>query len=129
LRRRYDEITGTGGDVVAVGTGDARYAEAFVRDEDVCFPVVLDEEGEAAKAAGVRRGSPRAMVGGGSLRVAWKAMRSGHRQRRTGSRPMQLGATFVVGPGDQVVYEHLDTNPGDHAPVDDVIDALRAART
>jgi hypothetical protein len=36
----------------------------------------------------------------------------------------QLGATFVVGPGAQVRYEHLDEHSADHAPLDDVLEAL-----
>jgi len=31
----------------------------------------------------------------------------------------------VVGPGDAVRYEHLDADIADHAPIDDVLAALR----
>jgi peroxiredoxin len=51
LRERYDEITGLGADVVAVGTGDRRYAEAFVRDEQIPFLVLVDDDAAAARAA------------------------------------------------------------------------------
>ncbi len=30
----------------------------------------------------------------------------------------QLGATFVIGPGEQVRYEHVDDHSADHAPLD-----------
>jgi hypothetical protein len=33
----------------------------------------------------------------------------------------QLGATFVVGPGDVVAYAHLDRDSTDHAPLDEVL--------
>jgi hypothetical protein len=35
----------------------------------------------------------------------------------------QLGATFVVGPGDQVRYSHVDPDSTDHAPVPDIFAA------
>ena len=38
--------------------------------------------------------------------------------------PHRLGATFVVGPGNVVRYEHLDELTSDHAPVDEVLGAL-----
>ena len=36
----------------------------------------------------------------------------------------QIGATFVIGPGDRIRYEHMDADSTDHAPPDDVIAAL-----
>jgi peroxiredoxin len=43
LRERYDEITSLGAGIVAIGTGDRRYAEAFVRDERIPFLVLVDD--------------------------------------------------------------------------------------
>jgi hypothetical protein len=128
LRERYDEIQGLGGEVVAVGTGNRAYAEAFVRDEHVPFPVVVDDDGDAARAAGVEKVSffklilnPRSWAGNR------RARRSGHKIHKPGGRVTQLGATFVVGPGPRVRYEHLDEHSADHAPIDDVIGALQVA--
>ena len=127
MRGRYDEIRGEGSDVVAIGTGDARYAEAFVRDEDVPFTVLVDDDGDAARAASVRSAGVLGVMGPGALAGGLRAFRAGKRQRRSGPRPLQLGATFVVGPGDDVRYRHLDADVGDHAPIDDVLAVLRAA--
>ena len=52
LRERYDEITDAGGDIVAVGTGDQRYAEAFVADERIPFLVLVDDDAQR-RARGV----------------------------------------------------------------------------
>jgi peroxiredoxin len=41
LRDRYDDIKAAGGDIVAVGTGDQRYAEAFTKDEQIPFLVLV----------------------------------------------------------------------------------------
>jgi peroxiredoxin len=126
LRERYDEITGLGADVIAIGTGDHRYAEAFVRDEQIPFLVLVDDSADAARAASVRT------VGWFQLLHSrtWKATRDtskrGHHVHKAGKRVKQIGATFVIGPGNRVRYAHLDADSTDHAPIDDVMAALRA---
>lgn len=124
MRRRYDEIHALGADVVAIGTGDARYAAAFVEHEAVPFPVLVDDAGEAAVAAGVETASwwrllhPRTWA---ATRATW---RRGHRVHRPGARVAQLGATFVVGPGERLRFIHRDRDSTDHAPIEAVLVAL-----
>src|SRR6478672_13399694 len=50
LRDRYDEMHAQGIELVAIGTGDQRYAAAFVRDEKIPFLVLVDDHAEAARA-------------------------------------------------------------------------------
>jgi hypothetical protein len=49
---------------------------------------------------------------------------AGHRQRKTGRRPTQLGATLVIGPGDELLYEDYEDFAGDHADLDAVLAVL-----
>jgi len=44
--------------------------------------------------------------------------------KKSGKRVTQLGATFVLGPGDLVRYEHVDVHSADHAPLTEVLAAL-----
>ena len=124
MRERYEEITERGAEVVAVGTGDERYAARFVEDEDVPFPVLVDDDARAARAASVKRASPWGLFNPRSFPGARRARRAGHRIHKSGTRVTQLGATFVVGPGEHVRYEHVDAHTADHAPLDDVLRAL-----
>jgi len=126
LRDHYDEIRSAGAEIVAVGTGDQRYAKAFVDDERVSFPVLVDDAAEAAHAASVKKVNfatllfdPRSMKG------ARQAHRDGYRVKKSGKRVNQLGATFVLGPGSTVHYEHVDIHTVDHAPLDEVLAAVR----
>lgn len=48
----------------------------------------------------------------------------GNRQKNSGRRPTQLGATLVIGPGDEILYEDFEDYAGDHADIDEVIAAL-----
>jgi len=125
LRERYEEINGLGADIVAVGTGDTRYAAAFVEEEQIPFLVLVDDDAVAANAASLKTLNwiqllhPR----------TWKATRAtsqrGYHVHKAGKRVKQIGATFVIGPGDRVRYEHMDVDSTDHAPVDEVVAALR----
>jgi peroxiredoxin len=124
LRRHEDEIAERGATLVAVGTGDARYARAFIEDEEISFLVLLDDDGTAAEVVELRRGGWLQLAGPGTMPGALAATAAGHRQHRTGKRPRQLGATFVIGPGDHVRYEHIDRDVSDHAPVEEILEAL-----
>jgi peroxiredoxin len=124
LRGIYEEIRAKGAEVVAIGTGDERYARAFIEDESIPFVVLLDEDGEAAEVASVKTGGWMQLVGPRTMPGNVKAAAAGHRQHKTGKRSKQLGATFVLGPGDVVRYEHVDDDISDHAPVEDVLAAL-----
>jgi peroxiredoxin len=111
LRDYYDEVTAAGAEVVAVGTGDARYAAAFVAEERVPFPVLVDDEGAAATAAAVHK-------------VNFLTLLFDPRSMKGGRRVNQLGATFVLGPGSVVRYAHVDAHTADHAPLADVLAVL-----
>ena len=110
---------------MAVGTGDERYAKTFVAEEEIPFPVLVDDDARAAAAATVQTVpvlrllfDPRSWPG------ALRARRAGFRIHRSGKRVTQLGATFVVGPGSTAHYEHIDQHSADHAPLADVLAAV-----
>jgi len=124
LRGSYEEIKAKGAEIIAVGTGDPRYAQNFIEEEDIPFPVLIDEDGDAAEAASVKKGRVMDLVGPKTVAGALKATAAGHRQHKNGKRSKQLGATFVIGPGDVVRYEHLDGDVSDHAPIEEVLEAL-----
>jgi len=128
LRARYPEIQELGAEVVAVGTGDARYAQAFLADESIPFPVLVDDDGRAAEAASVRSSSFIGMFHPRTWAATRETWQRGHRVHRAGKRVTQLGATFVIAPGPgggaRLLYEHLDRDSTDHAPLAEVLAAL-----
>ena len=129
LRRHYFEFQSTGAEVVAIGTGDGRYAAAFIADEDVPFPVLVDDDGAAARAASVRKVNIIKLATDRRMREAGRAshdagtlpMRKG---MRPGKRVTQLGATFVIGPGPELHFAHYDEHGADHPPIADVLAAV-----
>jgi peroxiredoxin len=128
LREHYDEIRALGADVIAIGTGSVKYAASFAEDEQVRFPVLVDDHSHAAHAAQVKRVNFKVLLFDNRSREGAKAAHAaGHRIHWPGKRTNQLGATFVLAPGNVVLYEHVDEHTADHAPVDDVLGALRNA--
>ena len=110
--------------MVAIGTGDVAYAKVFVTDEQVTFPVLVDDDALAARAASVPKASIFSLAGPRTWGGSRQAHRDGFRVHRSGRRVTQLGATFVVGPGSRMRYEHVDAHSSDHAPLDEVLAAL-----
>ena len=112
---------------MAIGTGDVRYARAFVDEEEIPFLVLVDDDASAARAASVRKVNWFSLLGPGTWGASRKAWRDGYRVHKSGKRVNQLGATFVIGPGPVVHYAHPDDDSADHAPLDDVLAAMSAA--
>ena len=124
MRQHHEAIKELGAEIVAIGTGDARYARSFIDDEEIDFPVLLDDDGEAAEIASLRNGRWYELAGPKTAAGVLKATAAGKRQHRLGKRPKQLGATFVIGPGDMIRYEHMDGDVSDHAPFEEIMAAM-----
>jgi len=125
LREHHDEITNLGADIVAIGTGDRRYAEAFVRDERIPFLVLVDDGAVAAHAASVQTLNWFQLLHPRTWKATRETSKRGHHVHKAGKRVRQIGATFVIGARDRVRYEHLDADTTDHAPIEEVVAALR----
>jgi len=108
-------------EVTAIGTGGKRYAQAFIEDESVPFSVLLDEDGEAAEIVETNSLKATSLVRPDAWIASGRSLFGGHRQHKTGRRPMQLGATLVVGPGDELLYIDRESFAGDHADLSEVL--------
>jgi peroxiredoxin len=127
LREHYDEITTLDADVVAIGTGDRRYAETFIRDEQIPFLVLVDDDGTAAQAASLRTLNWFQLLHPRTWKATRETSKRGYHVHKSGKRVRQIGATFVIGAGNRVRYEHVDRDSTDHAPFDEIVAALRGA--
>jgi len=124
LRGQYLKVEAAGGEVVAVGTGNANLARAFIEDDRIPFPVLVDDEAAAARVAAIKRVRFHQLFHPDSYAETIRAWQAGHRIGRPGKRTNQLGATFVIGPGNELLYEYRDAHTGDHAPTASVLAAL-----
>jgi hypothetical protein len=124
LRDHYDDLRDRGAELVLIGTGNADYALSFARDLEVAFPVLVDDDARAARAASVRRVSALQLFHPASYPGTRQAWRAGHRIGWPGKRTNQLGASFVLGPGPVVHYGHHDAHTADHAPLSEILATL-----
>jgi AhpC/TSA antioxidant enzyme len=118
-RERFD------GRLWLIGMGTPAHARAFKDETGVTFPVLLSPDKAAYEAMDLRRGSnaevfsPRAL--GASLR------RIRHLPLRAPAQDWhQLGGTFVIGPGDEMLFAHRASHPADEPDVEAVASALGA---
>jgi hypothetical protein len=86
--------------------------------------VLLDEDGTAAQIVGTGSLGMASLLKPSQLAAGFRSFKDGHRQDKAGNRPMQLGATIVMAPGDEILYEDFEDYAGDHADIDEVIAAL-----
>lgn len=124
MRDEYPKVEAAGGEVVVIGTGNANLARAFIADDRIPFPVLVDEAAEAARVATIKRVRFHQLFNPDSYAETIRAWQAGHRIGRPGKRTNQLGATFVIGPVNELHYEYRDAHTGDHAPMANVIAAL-----
>lgn len=124
MRDHEEDLRRAGASLAAVGLADQRYAAAFRQETGIRFPLLVDEERRAYRAAELRKASVLHALRRANARSRARARAAGHRQHRLGRDPLQLGATFVFGPGDRDLYVHRSTTFGDNTPVEEVLQAL-----
>lgn len=122
-----DEIRASGAEIAIVGNGSRYFAATFREDFEIDFPVFVDPELEAYRAAGLRRGffellSPRVVAN------SVRALASGSRQTGVQGDAFQLGGVFVIRCGGGVAFAFRSRAAGDHANLDRVLQALRPKR-
>jgi hypothetical protein len=126
LRDHEEALRAGGALLAAVGLGDRRYAAAFRDEAHIGFPLLVDEPRLAYRAAGLLVASPLDILRPAVVAAGLRAARAGHRQGRTGQNPMQLGGSFVFGPGDVDLHVHVSSTFADNAPPDVLLAAVRA---
>ena len=87
--------------------------------------MLLDTEGEASRIVEMNQLKATSFIRPDALLAGGRSLFGGNRQHKTGARPMQLGATLVISPGDEVLYIDKDSYAGDHADLDEVLAILR----
>lgn len=125
MRDHEEEIRQAGASIAAVGLGDRRYAAAFQEETGIAFPLLVDEDRRAYRVAGLKAGSLLHLLRRDNAAARRRAAKAGHRQRRLGKDPFQLGGSFVFAPGDVDLYVHVSETFGDNAAPSDLLAALR----
>ena len=124
MREHAQQIQARGAQVASIGLGDARYAALFREETGITFPLLIDADRRAYRAAGLKSANILHLVRSDNAAARKRAAAGGHRQHKLGANPFQLGGSFVFGPGNIDRYAHISQTFGDNAPIDALLAAL-----
>lgn len=123
LGERMEEIEGRGAQLIAIGNGHARWAQAFIGAEDIKFPVYVDPGRQTYEEFGMTHGK-KVVFNRRTKAHSERALDNGFRQSSTRGDPFQNGGVIVFDESGQIVYSHIEEVAGDLANLDEVIAAL-----
>jgi hypothetical protein len=129
LRAREQEFRDRGASLAAIGLGDARYAQAFREETGIAFPLLIDADRMAYRAAHLRSANLLHLLRAENNAARKRASAAGHRQHKLGQDPFQLGGSFVFSPGDVDRYAHISATFGDNAPAEALLAAIPLTQT
>jgi methylphosphotriester-DNA--protein-cysteine methyltransferase len=124
LREHQSEIKARGANLAAIGMGDFHYARAFREETGITFPLLIDVERAAYRAAELKSANLLHLLRADNAIARKRANAAGHRQHKLGENPFQLGASFVFSPGNVDHFTHISETFGDNAPVPTLLTAL-----
>ncbi|HET7875792.1 MAG TPA: peroxiredoxin-like family protein [Methylomirabilota bacterium] len=116
-------IRAAGAEVVVVGPARPEHIADFRRATGWEGPLFVDPSCRTYKAAGLAYGWTKTFHPLTFLK-GLRAFAAGFRQGARRGNSLTQGGTFVLGPGERVLYEWRDRFAGDHPPLDQVLAAL-----
>jgi len=126
VRDRLDEFS-PAPEVVVVTFTDPTALEAYLRGNDLPFPVLLDADRAAYRAYGLGRARVWRAWGLRSIVATLRIALRGRWPRRPFEDTLQLGGDFVIGADGTLVHGHWSEGPDDRPTVDELIVAVAAA--
>jgi len=129
LREHEPAFREKGAALAAIGLGDRNYARLFRDETGITFPLLIDEQRLAYRAAGLRTAGILHIFRSDNARARKRARAAGYRQHRSGRNPFQLGGSFVFGPGNVDRYAHVSRTFGDNAKPDALLAAVGGSAT
>ena len=119
-----DQLDKAGISLVAIGSGSPGQAQAFVRKFEFPGEIYVSQDLSAYRAFNLVRGAWRSL-GPASILRGMGALKNGFRQSSTAGDPWQQGGTFLIGPGEKLLFEHRDQFAGDLVDIDQVIALIK----
>jgi len=123
MSEHRESFESAGASLVAIGNGSVAMARDFVEQFEVDFPVYTDPSREVYVLAGFKRSA--LFFGPRTLRLSRRARKAGFKQGGMAGDAWQQGGEVVVAPGDELLYSRASDGPGDHAPIEELLDVLK----
>jgi hypothetical protein len=125
LREHEQKFQDKGATLAVVGLGDVHYARSFREETGIKFPLLIDERRQAYRALGLKKANLLHLFRKDNAIARKRAKAGGHRQRKLGKDPLQLGGSFVFGPGNVDCMAHVSETFGDNASPESLLEAIR----
>lgn len=124
MRDSADQFKALGANIVAIGLGGMDYARRFREETKIDFPLLIDEDNQVHKAAGLGKANILHILRKDNAAARKRASLEGFRQYKLGKNPFQLGGSFVFGPGNIDYFAHISGTFGDNASMKDLLAAV-----
>jgi len=124
LREQQQTFEQRGATLAVVGLGDREHARMFREDTGIAFPLLIDEERQAYRVAGLRSANLFHLLRPDNAVARARAQAAGHHQTGIGQNPFQLGGSFVFAPGNIDIFSHISRTFGDNAQPEELLAAL-----
>ena len=124
MRAHEQEFRSKGANLAAVGLGDVNYAKAFQEETGIDFPLLIDAERKAYRAAKLKKANLLHLLRSDNAAARKRAKAGGFKQTKLGENPFQLGASFVFAPGNVDKFTHVSETFGDNAAIADLLKAM-----
>jgi hypothetical protein len=124
LREHEQEFRSKGANLAAIGLGDVNYAKAFREETGITFPLLIDAQRKAYKAAELKKANLLHLLRTDNAAARKRAKAGGFQQKKLGENPFQLGASFVFAPGNVDKFVHISKTFGDNAAMADLLAAI-----
>jgi hypothetical protein len=128
LREHEQQFKQAGATLAAIGLGDMNYARAFREETGITFPLLVDADRTAYRAAELKSANLLHLLRRDNAEARARAKSAGHSQHRLGQNPFQLGASFVFAPGNRDLFVHISRTFGDNAQPETLLSALPGDR-
>ena len=102
------KLDGAGIALVAIGSGSPGGAGHFVKKLHFTGEMYVNQDLSAYRAFRLQRGLLKTL-GPASLIQGIRAMKNGFRQGRTDGDLWQQGGVFVLGPGNELIFQHRNS--------------------
>ncbi len=124
MRARQGEFEKAGAKLAAIGLGDMHFANVFREETGITFPLLVDADRQAYKAAELKTANLFHLLRRDNAKARERAKAGGFRQHGIGKDPFQLGASFIFAPGNHDVFVPLSETFGDNADPKALLAAL-----
>lgn len=128
MRRHVDEFARLNTEVWIISFGVERWARDWLRETEVPFPLLLDQDRRVYRAYGFARSALRAWA----PRVLWYYVRqlsAGRRLHPIEGDLHQLGGDFIIDRHGIVRLAHRERDPIDRPSVARLLEVLRGLET